>query len=222
MGKYLIGSLLVGTLFGLMLLPLSGCAKKTVTLEPGAETGRVDDTTSVGVISEPIVPSQVPPTGSVENLVGREVAEGAGPSESLDTPLAEQPDASGTLGSSGSAGMGEARRTSEGFLPVYFDFDKSVIRQDQLERLAANVRFLNDNPLVKVRIEGNCDDQGTNEYNLALGERRAESARKYLLNMGVAPGRLVVLSYGEERPLKIGTDEVARAENRRDDFVVIP
>jgi len=214
MGKCLLRSVIVGSMFGLMLLPLGGCAKKSVMSEPVGETSRVEEVGSAGTVGEPAAPE----TGRVESLAGEDVAEGAGPSESLETPT----EAAGALGSPGSVGMVEGSRTSVGLLPVYFDFDKSVIRQDQLERLAANGRFLQDNPLVKVRIEGNCDELGTNEYNLALGERRAESARKYLRNMGIAAGRLAVLSYGEERPLKMGDDEAARAGNRRDDFVIVP
>lgn len=205
-----------------MLLPLSGCAKKSVMLEPVAEAIRVEDAAGGGVAGVPAVPDQAYLPERVETLAGAEVEAGAGPGESLDTPLSGPVGTPGALGPSGSIGMVEGSRTSEGLLPVYFDFDKSVIRQDQLERLAANGRFLKDNPQVKVRIEGNCDELGTNEYNLALGERRGEGARKYLLNMGIAAGRLTVLSYGEERPLKLGNDEAARAENRRDDFVIVP
>lgn len=112
-------------------------------------------------------------------------------------------------------------RTTEGMLPVYFDFDSSDIRSDQVSRLEANSLFIK-NVEKTVRIEGNCDPRGTNEYNMALGERRALSAKKYLVNLGVDESKLVTVSYGEERMLLHGHDELSWSQNRRDDFVVQP
>lgn len=111
-------------------------------------------------------------------------------------------------------------RTSAPMLPVYFDFDKSNIRDDQKSRIEKNAKFLKENAGVKIKVEGNCDERGTNEYNMALGERRANSAKKYLLNLGVTADRLETLSYGEEKPLLFGHDELSWAQNRRDDFVI--
>jgi peptidoglycan-associated lipoprotein len=110
-------------------------------------------------------------------------------------------------------------RTSEGMLPVYFDFDSSDIRQDQVSRIQVNADFLKSGD-ANIRIEGNCDPRGTNEYNMALGERRAISAKKYLVNLGVPEERLSTISYGEERLLVHGQDELSYAQNRRDDFVI--
>ncbi len=112
-------------------------------------------------------------------------------------------------------------RTSAPLLPVYFDFDKYNIRPDMTARMEANARFLLDHPGVKIEIQGNCDERGTNEYNLALGERRAMSAKKYLINLGVEPARIEVVSFGEEKPLDPGHNEIAWAKNRRADFVII-
>jgi peptidoglycan-associated lipoprotein len=112
-------------------------------------------------------------------------------------------------------------RTSAPLLPVYFDFDKSNIRQDQRARLEKNADYLKQNQAAKVRIEGNCDERGTNEYNMALGERRAISAKKYLQNLGIHGDRLHTISYGEEKPLLYGHDEFSWAQNRRDDFVLV-
>ena len=83
-----------------------------------------------------------------------------------------------------SIGISEGR-TSDGMLPVYFDFDSSDIRQDQVSRIEVNGDFIKKNTEYKIRIEGNCDPRGTKEYNMALGERRALSAKKYLVNLGV-------------------------------------
>jgi peptidoglycan-associated lipoprotein len=111
-------------------------------------------------------------------------------------------------------------RTSNGLFPVYFDFDKSSIRADQVERMEKNAVFMKANSGVKVQIEGNCDERGTNEYNMALGERRAMSAKKYMINLGVTEGLLNTISYGEERPINFGHDELSWSQNRRNDFVI--
>jgi len=112
-------------------------------------------------------------------------------------------------------------RTSGPMLPVYFDFDSSAIRGDQVERIETNGDFLKENPELAVRIEGNCDPRGTKEYNLALGERRAQSAKKYLVNLGVDESRLSTVSWGEEKLLLYGHDEISWAQNRRADFVIV-
>jgi len=112
-------------------------------------------------------------------------------------------------------------RTTEGMLPVYYDFDSSDIRNDQVSRIEVNAEFMKNHPEYEVRIEGNCDPRGTNEYNMALGERRALSAKKYLVNLGIDEAKLSTVSYGEERILLHGHDELSWAQNRRSDFVVV-
>jgi len=104
---------------------------------------------------------------------------------------------------------------------IYFDFDKSFIRLEYRSALKEKAEFLKDNLDVHIRIEGNCDERGTNEYNLALGERRANSAAKFLISLGISPDRVETISYGEERPLALGYGGGAWAQNRRDDFTVI-
>ncbi len=117
-----------------------------------------------------------------------------------------------------SLGINEGR-TTEGMLPVYFDFDSSDIKADQVARIETNSEFVKKIGKV-VRIEGNCDPRGTNEYNMALGERRAQSAKKYLVNLGADEAKLITVSYGEERMLLHGHDELSWSQNRRADFVV--
>ena len=112
-------------------------------------------------------------------------------------------------------------RTSEGMLPVYFDFDSSDIRKDQESRIEANADFLSSQADTNIRIEGNCDPRGTSEYNMALGERRALGAKKYLVNLGISDSRLSTISFGEERLLMHGHDELSWAQNRRADFVIV-
>ena len=111
-------------------------------------------------------------------------------------------------------------RSTKPLLPIYFDFDQFTISAEQGERLQQNARYMLEHPEVKVVVEGNCDERGTSEYNLALGERRAQSAREYLVQIGVDPSRLRTESYGEERPLFPTSGEASWAENRRDDFVI--
>ena len=98
---------------------------------------------------------------------------------------------------------------------VYFDFDKSNIKPEFADTIKANAKKLMDDPSMKVTIEGHCDERGTNEYNLALGQRRAEAVRKALIAAGVAAGQLDTISYGEERPVDLGHNEEAWAKNRR-------
>ena len=97
---------------------------------------------------------------------------------------------------------------------VYFDFDKYDIRPDGQPILAAQAAWLNRYTSVQVRIEGNCDERGTREYNLALGARRAQAVRDYLVSRGVAANRMHTISYGKERPIDPGTGEEAWQHNR--------
>jgi len=103
---------------------------------------------------------------------------------------------------------------------VFFDFDKAVIREDMQKVLDENVKWLKANPAAKVLIEGHCDERGTNEYNLGLGERRARAVKDYLVALGVEASRIGTISYGEERPFVLGHDESAWKWNRRAHFVV--
>lgn len=104
---------------------------------------------------------------------------------------------------------------------IYFDFDKSFIRQEYRPVLEKKAEFLKDNANIRIRIEGNCDERGTNEYNLALGDRRTNSALNFLVSLGISPDRIESISYGEERPLALGHNEDSWAQNRRDDFEII-
>ncbi|MEO7455771.1 MAG: peptidoglycan-associated lipoprotein Pal [Gemmatimonadaceae bacterium] len=104
--------------------------------------------------------------------------------------------------------------------PIYFDYDKSEIRTDAKQILDSKLALLRANPSMKIRIEGNTDSRGSNEYNQALGLRRANAARRYLVSQGIDNTRFDVVSYGEERPVDQGATEDAYAKNRRDDFVI--
>ena len=103
---------------------------------------------------------------------------------------------------------------------VYFEFDRSTLTREAQELLTQKALWLKSNNTAKVVIEGHCDDRGTSEYNLALGDRRAASTKVFLIDMGVSPSRLMTISYGEERPLINGQSEKAWAKNRRAHFEV--
>ncbi len=104
---------------------------------------------------------------------------------------------------------------------VYFDFDKYDVKPEYREMLRQKAELMRQYPSIRVRIEGNCDDRGTQEYNLALGERRARAAYEYMVMLGVNPNQLEMISYGKERPAVQGAGEQVWALNRRDDFRVI-
>lgn len=110
----------------------------------------------------------------------------------------------------------EAARRAAELKPVYFDYDQYTIREDHAPELVANAKSLKEyQPTSKVVIEGHCDERGTVEYNLALGERRANAVKRYLIDLGIDPGRLSTVSYGENHPVDPGQDETAWAKNRR-------
>ncbi len=112
-----------------------------------------------------------------------------------------------------------AAAAGEGLQPIYFDFDKSFIRDDARSAMKANADWLKANPKVKIKIEGNCDERGTIEYNQALGQRRAASAKKYLTDLGIKASRISLISYGKEKPICTESNEECWQKNRRDDLV---
>ena len=98
---------------------------------------------------------------------------------------------------------------------IYFDFDQSTIRSEFIDVLRAHAAYLNGNPSVGVMIEGHADERGSREYNIGLGERRANTIKRFLEAEGVSTAQINTISYGEERPVALGHDEVAWGENRR-------
>jgi peptidoglycan-associated lipoprotein len=102
---------------------------------------------------------------------------------------------------------------------IHYDFDKYDIRPQDAEILKQNYTWLMQNPGTRVRIEGNCDERGTVEYNMVLGQKRADSAKSFLMTLGIGKGSIETISYGKERPVDPGHDEQAWAKNRRSHFV---
>jgi peptidoglycan-associated lipoprotein len=104
---------------------------------------------------------------------------------------------------------------------IHFAYDSAAIRHSEQSNLQAVATALSGDPSTKLLIEGNCDERGTEEYNRALGERRALAAREALAKLGVDPSRIRTISYGKDKPVESGHDEAAWAKNRRDDFVLL-
>ncbi|WP_457666478.1 peptidoglycan-associated lipoprotein Pal [Thiolapillus sp.] len=102
---------------------------------------------------------------------------------------------------------------------VYFDFDTAEIRPEYVDTLRAHAEYLVNTPSARLVIEGHCDERGSREYNIALGERRADSVKRFLEAEGVSPVQLETVSYGEERPVDLGHNEEAWAKNRRAELV---
>jgi peptidoglycan-associated lipoprotein len=139
--------------------------------------------------------------------------------------------ADGSSGSGGAGGVSAEERAQQGqrdagyteesqLKDVNFDYDKSDIRSDAREILKKNAEWMKANSKSKVQIEGHCDERGSNEYNLALGERRANAVKKYISSLGVEADRLYTISYGEELPIDPGHNEEAWSKNRRAHFLV--
>lgn len=108
-----------------------------------------------------------------------------------------------------------------GLQPVYFDFDKAFIDAGAGDTMKANAEWLKAHPQIKVRIEGNCDERGTIEYNQTLGQRRAANAKKYLTDMGIPEQRIAIISYGKEKLSCTDSTESCWQKNRKDDFTVV-
>ncbi len=135
-------------------------------------------------------------------------------------------DTSGSLGdtsaASGSAGTsGASDAVSSDMATIYFGYDSFSLSSEARSSLKDNAAWLKSNGTATIQIEGHCDERGTTEYNLALGEKRANAVRDYMVKLGVASSRISVISYGEERPSDPGHDESAWSRNRRASFVMV-
>ena len=206
--------LTIAVLITSLLLFSAGCSKKTVIPPDGGGSGAsgtdmsggtdINYPRADGIYSENNLPSE----GTLDDS---SIADGQGVSPA-DAMLAADQQSDEYKRIHG--------RSSANLSPVYFDFDQAGIRSDMVEIMIRNADYLLSVPATRIVVEGNCDERGTNEYNLALAERRAINAQQYLINMGVDPLRIRTVSYGEEKPLFTGQDEQAYSMNRRVDFVI--
>lgn len=177
---------------------------------------------SVGCASKSVVKKD-------ETIAGKESAAKStvAPPSTVVPPVQKKDTAPAVPVASGAAKMtypqhtGKAITAEATFDKIYFDFDSSDLSKSSRDTLTRSAEALiNNQKNAKVRIEGNCDERGSAEYNLALGERRAKAAAQYLTTMGVQPERVSVISYGNEKPAVQGNDEAAWSKNRRDEFVI--
>ena len=184
-------------LLGGLILTAAGCAPNRAIVRGNWPDGRLQAPTRISwrAYLPPAPPPVEPPALPAEEWL---------PAEPIDD------------------GLSAADLNRRGVLqPVYFDFDRAVVRPDQVAVLEANAAWLAQRPAVRVIVEGHCDERGTREYNLALGARRAEAARDFLVALGVSPERIETVSYGEELPADPAHNERAWALNRRAETVIV-
>ena len=144
-----------------------------------------------------------------------------------DKPVDSATDGGATAGSEGSGTDGLPNVDLEKLLfegdarlkPVYFDYDSSSLSSEAIATLQSNAERIKEVPNVIIQVAGNCDERGTQEYNLALGERRAQSVREHLRQLGISGDRVITISYGEENPAVTGSSESAWSQNRRAEFM---
>jgi peptidoglycan-associated lipoprotein len=180
---------------------VAGCAKRPATTAAAAPapTAAATTTPGAGSGSGVVAPAPVAPGGT------------SGAGAATATPSTAAP----------AARPSPAEFTAtENLRDVYFDFDKYDIRPPDAKTLDTNATWLKSNPNHLVLIEGHCDERGTNEYNLALGERRAKSTMNYLVSQGIQASRITIISYGEERPVCTQKNDECWAKNRRAHFLV--
>jgi peptidoglycan-associated lipoprotein len=197
-----LGSLLIA------VVAATGCAKRPATTQASAPApAGAAGTTAGGTGAAPARSSEFTGPGSTGGTSSGQ----PGSSGSTATP-------------SGAAARPSPREFSEvaELRDINFDFDKYDIRPGDARVLDSNATWLKSNPNHLLLIEGHCDERGTNEYNLALGERRAKSAMNYLVSQGVQANRITIISYGEERPVCTEHTEECWAKNRRAHFLVKP
>ena len=163
----------------------------------------------------PKKPTTAEPPVAGSQVGGSSTTNGAGGASTSGSPLDNDPNAASARGAGGDAGaaLGEI---------IYFDFDKSDIKPEFAGVVATNAQNLTSHPNLKIKLEGNTDERGTREYNIGLGERRAQAVRRALMLQGVAETQITTVSFGGERPAVEGDDESAWAKNRRVELVPLP
>lgn len=193
MNRKLTG-LLVCMILVMLLVNFTGCARKGTTAAPKFPQEQQ--------VATPVAPER-PAGGALGERPGENVEEG-------ELPIPQTPLARELL----------FKEASQELQTIYFEYDSAVLKAEAIKNLDRAADWLKKNPGVNVQIEGHCDERGTNEYNLALGERRALAARRYLVSLGINSERIFTISYGEERPSVEGHDESAWKFNRRDEFKI--
>jgi peptidoglycan-associated lipoprotein len=189
----------------------AGCAKK----------GNLRNQATVTQEQKPMV--QAPAKAVTKDIETKEIGRESAlrEQELREQPLRDQADRGKAPDSAKRAAVNEVAGLDALQIPdIYFDFDEYKLKPETQEILKVGARAYLKYPNYKLLIEGHCDERGTVEYNLALGQKRADEAAKFLIDLGIAKERIKTISYGKERPLDPGHDETALAKNRRNHFVV--
>lgn len=192
----------------LAIITLAGCTgqqtlRKDESLTPGGPAATSGSAKAQAPVSQP---------GAVT------AAEKAPPA----APKAEVPPAAGPAeAAAAKASAPSGADLQRGLEKIYFDFDSPTLTDASRRTLTENAELLARNSQLKVRVDGHCDERGSDDYNLALGQKRADAAVRYLTTLGIGAERLSSLSYGKEKPAVAGHDEAAWSKNRRDEFVVL-
>lgn len=202
MRKNMIAVLLAFAFVMTSLLLMSACAKKQVQMTEGVQPTAEETTASQESATQPAA-TEEPKAVVVDETEENKTAE----AEQLEKLQAEE-----------RAQREAAAKATFENEKIYFDFDKSDLKAEAQAVLKKKADWLREHPAYSLRIEGNCDERGTNEYNLALGDRRANAAKKFLVALGIDETRIITISYGEERPADPAHNEEAWAKNRRDEF----
>ena len=198
MRRKTVGLILCIALFSVLTLS-TGCTRKAKPVSP---TFAADSVTT----------NTVEPTPDPDRASSRDSGLGAGDGRGIgesDIAIPDDPRARQQI---------VQDRITGQLKPIYFDYDRAILRDEAKAQLERNGDILKENPQVNCQIEGHCDERGDREYNLALGEKRALAARRYLISLGINPDRIFTISYGEERPAAEGQNEAAWKLNRRDEF----
>ena len=200
--------LVVATLMGLIIFFASSCATKRVRVGAGPAPGEEGRAEEAGEVGEPegerLSPSEAERREAERRMEAERQAEAK---EGMRPRDKEQ--------------MLQSEALAFESEPIYFDFDESILKPEARAVLEKKAAWLRKNPQYALRIEGHCDERGTSEYNVALGEKRAVSAAEYLRQLGISAARISTISYGEERPADPRHTEEAWAKNRRVEFRLI-
>lgn len=186
------------------MLIYSGCAKQPLVPSDNLMGGHLPAATQTGItsVNPKVTPAPEKPVSvtasSASTIVTNEAPKASNVSDSATTVAALQ----------------------YSLQKIYFDFDSSKLSVAARQKLAENYEILKKSTAIQIRIEGNCDERGSDEYNLALGERRAKAAARYLTTLGIPNEQLLLISFGKEKPADPSHDESAWKKNRRDEFVI--
>jgi len=201
MKKFVLNNLFLTAAFASILILTGGCSTKYVDRSQRKKTRDLS-------VTEKLKPS----------------GDASGATENVRDSNENEPPPTGTgavaLAPENSDG-GESIFDSSALSTIYFNYDAYTLEKNEKDKLMDNANFLSENKQTKILIAGHCDERGTTEYNLALGERRARSAFVYLTDLGISPKRLTPVSFGEERPADNGHNEKAWALNRRAEFLQV-